>query len=116
MAVGCLFGCLCYTCLYNALTYFYRMQAAGGSAGTYQAGSSEAVKKFEAEMVAYTDCWGAGVVSFPSLGQILLPATSLQVCVVCVLSCLFIKFVSFLFLRFLFAALLHFFHHLFSCA
>ena len=85
MAVGCLFGCLCFTCLYNALTYFYRMQAAGGSAGTYQAGSSEAVEKFEAEMMAYTDFWWAGVVIFHSLEQSFLTATSLQVCVVFVL-------------------------------
>jgi hypothetical protein len=61
------------------------MQAAGGSAGTYQAGSSEAVKKFEAEMMAYTDFWWAGNVIFHSLEQSFLTATSLQVCVVFVL-------------------------------
>ena len=79
MAVGCLFGCLCYACLYNALTYFYRMQAAGGSAVTYQAGSSEAVKKFEAEMMAYTDFWWAGNVIFHSLEQSFLTMASLLV-------------------------------------
>jgi hypothetical protein len=67
------------------MTYFYRMQAAGGFAGTYQAGSSEAVKKFEAEMMAYTDYWWAGNVIFHSLEQSFLTATSLQVCVVSVL-------------------------------
>ena len=67
------------------MTYFYRMQAAGGFAGTYQAGSSEAVKKFEAEMMAYTDFWWAGNVIFHSLEQSFLTATSLQVCVVFVL-------------------------------
>jgi len=63
------------------------MQAAGGSAGTYQAGLSEAGKKFEAEMMGYNVYWWAGVVIFHSIEECFLTATSLQVCVVYVCAC-----------------------------
>jgi hypothetical protein len=66
------------------------MQAAGGFAGTYQAGSSEEVKKFEAEMMAYTDYWWAGNVICHSLEQSFLTTASLQVCFSSLFLCAFL--------------------------
>ena len=80
MSVGCLFGFLHYTCDHNAATYFFRMQSSGGFAGADQAGTSDADKIVQAEMLAYSAYWWAGTVIFRSLEQCLLTLASLQVC------------------------------------